>query len=190
MRRLNIWDLQAKERRLFMTKEQYNDICRKIERAAMVRVITVPDKYREWDGEVSGRNNEGCSDDIRAFYKSGRRTFDDYKELRIHKNQWGKEMDYMSKLDPESILYGREDDKEILKIVKGNRLVNDHEKHNDLSRAVRWFGRGLTLEDAIRKALVDGVLTDETVLFRYVSNGWPLSTKLRKDLSVRYNTTI
>lgn len=92
--------------------------------------------------------NNACALSIFEFYSENKHNFRSYKKLKSHG------YDHWSSLETSDILQDDPQKAVILETLENN-LPNEKLQKS----AVRWYARGLTLEDAIRKVLVDEEVT-------------------------------
>lgn len=128
---------------------------------AMARLITLPEGYEERVParmsvtEYTGRWHvrDVCAKAMLAFFAEGdRHSFRSYAALK------SGGIDFWSRKSPDLIL-ADEPQKDVIWSSVQAHLSGEKEQKS----AVRWYGRGLPLKDAIRKALVDAEISENAM---------------------------
>ncbi len=103
---------------------------------------------------VPGANPE-CREGIERFYREKRTRFRDYSELRTGG------FDYFSRKKKDQLTENIAEADLVLSAIK-----DYFTEERDICTVLRWYRRGLTLPDSIRKTLVDQEVTANTVISR------------------------
>ena len=129
---------------------QFNNISKTTSRAMSIRIYT--DKNTDYkDRTVKITDfyeeigvNKSCAEAIDKFRQKKKHTFTDYKNIKTYGN------DRVSSMKMSTFYEYYQDHKEVINIVKKYlRSIKQQEA------ALRWHYRGLSIEDSIRKVLVD-----------------------------------
>jgi len=96
---------------------------------------------------AGSKTNKFCRKDIVEFYRSGERSFKSYLRIKVHgTDEWS-----------------RKSLTELSEIV-GNEVVDALHGDNTFKRNVlKWFCRGLLLDDAVRKTMVDDEVSQNAI---------------------------